>query len=573
MCIGMCVLLRPVTPAQGADNGVPPDGPSATEPTAAQPATQASAPPKESGEDQPVQPEATEEESAEKGTSENKPTEETTTEDVPPAPLELEDTEDLIVEDAGEGIPVSEVLKVRIIRSAALGSDRESDPPRYVRSMAEHANAFDLTGYEHLDWLDFGIEQRIRYEHRGNYYREDQDTGDLSVLRSRIYLGVREKFDPFRFAIEYQDSRRFGDAFDDRSNINETEILQLYGELYFPDGAGSDQPLRFRFGRMSFDAIDRRLVARNRFRNTTNSFEGIRVTLGDHTTDWQIDLFAMNPVERQTESRDRVNDDTWLYGVTGYWRGWSPYITLEPYYLFLDSDDKPPRLPSFREIAISGFNLHEVLQRRSSIRSREIHTLGLHGFGVLGQSGFDYDFDVAFQFGDVDGFSHRAFAMHAEIGYLFDLPARPRLAAWVNYASGDRDPYDGVNQRFDRMFGASHSMYGYSDLFTWENMINPTVYLSVRPAATPKLRLEAFYRAYWLASKKDAWVVPGLRDPTGDSGRFVGQGIDFRARYQIDRHAAIDFGYAHFMPGSFVSDTTADADDSDFIYLQMTMRF
>jgi hypothetical protein len=113
-------------------------------------------------------------------------------------------------------------------------------------------------------------------------------------------------------------------------------------------------------------------------------------------------------------------------------------------------------------------------------------------------------------------------------------------------------------------------MYGFSDLFTWQNMINPTVYLTVRP--DPRLRLEAFYRAYWLASKKDAWIVPGLRDTSGDSGRFVGQEIDLRLKYQLHRYVALEIGYAHFMPGNFVSGAAWDADDSDFFYVQLTAR-
>ena len=80
--------------------------------------------------------------------------------------------------------------------------------------------------------------------------------------------------------------------------------------------------------------------------------------------------------------------------------------------------------------------------------------------------------------------------MHAEIGYYIDRPSKPRIAVWINYASGDRNPNDGINQRFDRLFGASHNMYGHSDLFTWQNMINPTFYVSVRP--TERTRLEAF---------------------------------------------------------------------------------
>lgn len=210
---------------------------------------------------------------------------------------------------------------------------------------------------------------------------------------------------------------------------------------------------------------------------------------------------------------------------------------------------------------------------RRDLGKRELHTLGLHGFGLVGQSGFDYDFNFAFQFGRNEGLSHSAFAMHTEVGYTIDHESQPRFAVWVNYASGDRDPFDDRSQRFDRLYGASHTMYGYSDLFVWENMINPAFYFSIRPAATPNIRLEAFYRAYWLAAKADAWVVPGIADSTGESGSFIGQGIDMRLRYQINRNAGVMVGYAHFMPGTFVTRALPNADDSDFFYVAMTVRF
>jgi hypothetical protein len=320
---------------------------------------------------------------------------------------------------------------------------------------------------------------------------------------------------------------------------------------------------------MSFDAVDRRLVARNRFRNTTNSFQGVRVTLGESSADWEIDLFALNSVERRSESRDVVNDDEWLYGATAYWRGWSPWINLEPYYFYLDSIDRAQPL-TIGDFAANDFDVLTTIRNRPRDRKRRIHTVGLHAFGILGQSGFDYDLNAAFQFGDNGKLSHRAFALHAEMGYQFDLPVKPRIAAWLNYASGDRHPDDSVSGRFDRLFGASHSMYGYSDLHTWSNMINPTLYLSLRPLEN--VRFEAMYRAYWLASKTDAWVVPGLRDETGGSGRFVGQEIDLRVVYQASRHLAVDAGYAYFIPGSFVSRTTSPASDSHFLYLTLTMR-
>ena len=108
-------------------------------------------------------------------------------------------------------------------------------------------------------------------------------------------------------------------------------------------------------------------------------------------------------------------------------------------------------------------------------------------------------------------------------------------------------------------------------LFIWENIVNPTVYLTLRPIES--VRLEAFYRAYWLASDSDVWAPPGFGDPEGRSGSFVGQEIDLRVRHQLTRRLGLDMGYAHFMPGNFVRNTVDSADDSDFFYVQLTWRF
>ena len=114
-------------------------------------------------------------------------------------------------------------------------------------------------------------------------------------------------------------------------------------------------------------------------------------------------------------------------------------------------------------------------------------------------------------------------------------------------------------------------MYGYSDLFIWSNMVNPSLYLMTR--VIPTIRIETFYRLYWLASATDAWVVPGIRDPSGDSGRFIGQEFDLRVRHQVGRHLGLTLGYAWFVPGSFVRNAADEANQSHFVYFQFLIRF
>jgi len=421
------------------------------------------------------------------------------------------------------------------------GARNETEPPGYVRPLS----TYEGLHAEDVDWLDFGIEQRTRWEYRDDNYREADLTQDTEfLLRTRVYLGIREVLDPFRFVIEFQDSRQEGSDFPETNrDVNEADLLQAYAELYFRDALGEGRPLRFQFGRMAFDAIDRKLIARNRWRNTTNNFEGFRLQLGQQDNDWQLDFLALQPVERRLRQFDRADEERWFYGVIGAWRRWSKYATLEPYYLVLDED------------------------RKGDTADREIHTIGLHAYGPIGSTRIDYDVDGAFQFGDDGDLDHRAFAAYGELGYSFEHKWKPRLSTSILYASGDRDPNDGKAERFDRLFGAAHFLSA-TDYFTFRNNINPKLRLELRP--TKKLRIDTSYGAYWLASDSDAWPDIGRRDRTGRSGDFVGQEVELRARYQMTAWAELEIGYSHFLPGAFVKNT-GDADDSDFFYVQTTV--
>lgn len=427
--------------------------------------------------------------------------------------------------------------------SRSASTNREADRPSYVKTVGER---FGQAGF--WSGMEFGLEQRTRFEIRDDFYRANRQRDTRFLMRSRGWLGLRETLDPFRMGFEFQDSRRFGSILPtDPGDIDENDILQAFGELYFKDAAGPATPLSLRAGRMAFDVVDRRLISRNRFRNTTNAFDGFRLRIGDDQSKREFDLFAFQPVERLERRPDRPEEERWLYGMTAYLRDLSPHVTLEPYYLILDED------------------------RKENPTDRELHTIGAHAYGLIGESGFDYDLDFAFQFGQRTGGDIRAFASHTELGYRFKHAWEPRLAFIFNYASGEDDPTDSLDERFDSLFGSSHTFHGYGDLFTWENTLNPQVYLSLQPAKNT--RIEAYYRAYWNESARDGFILADIIDPAGGSGRFAGQEVDFRIRQRISSHALLDVGYAHFWPGSFVRRASGDGGDSDFFYVELTLSF
>ena len=426
--------------------------------------------------------------------------------------------------------------------SRSVSVNRVAEVPEYVRAH------WPATPY-----LDFGFESRWRYEFRQNdYASRTLDGDDAWAARSLLYVGLKEVADPLRFAIEVQDSRRFlSDRAPDPRVSDHIEPIQAITQLYFRETV-SGMPLRLSFGRMAFDAVDRRLVARNRNRNTTNTFDGFRLRLGDEALPWEVESVALRPTQRSVRGIDRINeiaDDVSMYGLLGYWRPLSPSAVIEPYWLWLDQ----------RGAAT-------LAQRRN------IHTFGAHAYGQWGgEQAWNYDVSLAAQFGDARGLRHRAFAAHGEIGYAFSAPYSPHLAGWLNYASGDRDSRDQVDNSFDPLFGATYAFYGYTGYFAWQNMLDPSLRLSIQPARS--IRCEFMYRAHWLASAQDVWARGGnRRDVTGRSGAYVGQELDTRFVWQISKHFDIDTSYAHFIPGRFVQSTGASP-DADFFQIAATVRF
>lgn len=423
------------------------------------------------------------------------------------------------------------------------GLTPETDPPRYVH----RADRTGIAAFEGMSWLDIGLEHRMRYEYRDNDFRRPaQVLDDPLLLRTRLYLGVKQRFDPFRFVLEIQDSRRYGSQFgpDDR-DVNPAEPIQAYTELYFADGAGKDRPVSIRLGRQAFEYLDRRLLARNEWRNTTNNFDGLRASLGRRANDWQLDVLALQPVRRLTSRLDQPEDSQWLTGAILDWRRWSQVATLQPYYLRLTQDGA----------------------RAASLVTRDIHTVGLRAYGVVGKSGWDWDVSGAQQFGDDGPRTHRAQALILDAGYTVTHAWKPRFSASLLYASGDRNPADGTNQRFERLFGFARPLSS-DDYIQWENLRSPKVRIEFTPL--PTVRVDAGLSAYWLASPTDRWNTTGLRDPSGASGTYLGHEFDMRVRVPVGAHVGLNVGYAHFEPGRFTRSTSGRSDPSDFVYVEVS---
>ncbi|MEQ1843562.1 MAG: alginate export family protein, partial [Verrucomicrobiales bacterium] len=267
------------------------------------------------------------------------------------------------------GFLSAEPATVTPVTTKSVAANRISSLPDYARPFDVTAGAWGFGDADIPDWLDTGLTVRNRYEFRDQDFRTPDLLSDSAMFtRSLAYIGIREILDPLRFAVEFEDSRRFFNNRTESSNeMNHAEVLQAYAELYFDD-AFNEAPLSLRFGRMAFDSVDRRLISRNRYRNTINAFDGLRVRAGADQSPFELDAFSLRPVTRSVTALDESSSESWLHGVTGYIRGWSPLLVAEPYWLLVD---------------------------QGTAQEKYLHTAGVHLFGQIPGTGWDHDWSFA----------------------------------------------------------------------------------------------------------------------------------------------------------------------------------
>ena len=424
-------------------------------------------------------------------------------------------------------------------------------------------NRYLHTGLHLPDWIDLGLEQRTRFESYDHPWRASQAIGNGQMdaqipLRSRVRFGLGGN-GPLRFLFEGQDSRSFMDNargdFRDSTTVNEFDILQLMGGLTLNNVMGTGLRTDFHFGRMTMDIGNRRLIARNAFRNTTNSFDGFHWQVSQDKT-WRLRAFLVEPVIRDFVTLDRQNDKSLFWG-TYFDSHHFPWFQLDAYYLGLN-DRRVTNVANHRTYSTFGGRLYKDPKPGEA----------------------DYEIETTWQFGNRGVTDHFAYFNHFETGYMFNVPWTPRLVFQFDYASGDRQPGDSQNEGFDTLFGARRWEYGPTGIwgpFSRTNLITPGWRLFLNP--TPSTILMVKHRVWYLAQDRDFFGNTGLRDTTGNSGTSLGHDVELQAQWAINNNLDFDVGYVHWFKGSYFNSPTILAQmpaggnkDSDYFYASIRVR-
>lgn len=412
-------------------------------------------------------------------------------------------------------------------------------------------------------------EQRTRFEHLGSDYRANA-TGDATGLSLRTLLAAQVGRGGVRVSLELEDSRAYASdgAPLNTTDVDALELLQASMTLR-REGMFSPGDVAFlRLGRFTMNVGSRRLVARSVFRNTINAFTGLellRATASD-----SLRLFAVLPVTRRPSDpvdlannrirMDREDDKALLWGAAYESAGVGGDVRLEAYVV----------------------GLVEANHAGDPSLSRRLVTPGVRMLRSPAPGRLDFELEAMLQVGtsratadsaDARDLAHRAFAGHASAGYRFRGRWAPHVALQYDYASGDRDPGDEANNRFDPLFGARAfelNASGFYGPFARSNISSPGIRAEASPNA--RLRLMAAYRLYWLASARDAWTAAKVRDASGRSGDFVGRQLEARMRVSLlPGRLTLDVGGAHLSPGMFARTAGGMSAAPMYFYSQITL--
>jgi hypothetical protein len=400
--------------------------------------------------------------------------------------------------------------------------------------------------------LSFGGQNWVRSM---NEYNSRLTAGDNNYIlnRNRVHMDLWYK-DNFRFFAEgiasFTENQDLTPLPIDRTG---PDFLNFFVDIKVADVMG--KPLYTRVGRQELTLGSQRLVSALDWANNRRTFQGVSALRnGDK---WDMTAFWLQPVIPNNQKLDWADVQQQFAGA---------WFTYRP---------KKGHAVDLYNIVYSNDNT--VAQRGVQRGNFTINTTGARYAGD--HEGFLWDVEGAMQLGRQAGNDLVAGMATAGVGYnAKDVAWNPTVWGYIDYASGDRNPRGGEVNTFNQLFPFGHYYMGWADLVGRQNIFDLNFHTYLYP--TKWLTLNIQYHNFWLASRNDAlYNVAGnisRFDPTGGSGRFVGNELDFITNFHITKHSDFLMGYSYLFAGEFLKNTapagTRSSDSSTF-FMQYNFRW
>lgn len=412
--------------------------------------------------------------------------------------------------------------------------------------------------------LDLSLEIRTRVEALDGQFRPGVVESDVALL-TRLLLAAEYDAGPIRIGGEMIDARSFFQRAGSSVSTTEVDTLEPIQAYLATD---LSERAKLIAGRFTLSLGSRRLVARNAFRNTINSFTGFQAILGDRTRG--ATLFWALPQARLPDEPDRLEDNAQaLNRERGAPRLFGAYGHAD--------------LPGTGEVQGTLLRLAERDDADILTRNRHLWTAGLRLVRLPKAGAFDWDVEGAYQWGrarqstaatDRIDRSVAAGFVHAEAGYTFRPGWQLRPAFGLDFGSGDGSSE--TFTRFDPLYSARGFDFGptsYYGALSRTNIVSPFARMDMKPDKRSDAQITA--RPLWLASATDQFAVTGVRDATGRAGKWAGVQVDARVRRTLTDTLRLAVGGLVLAKGRFLDQApnAPQTGDTHYGYVELTAGF
>lgn len=428
------------------------------------------------------------------------------------------------------------------------------------------------------EWQNSG-ETRVRYETLDGQFRSNGSGGDQGLFFRTLYH-ARIQGEQGAAGFELQDSRSYltdSGSPVSSSYINPLDFLQFYAAFPVANVSKSNYQGELILGRQTISIGSKRQIERVSYANVIKSYTGAYLQLKNQASDeWHA--LVVSPVAQRPTDRDSLLNNEIALDEEEFNRViWG---------LHFRKADAFPGLAEkiWGEVFLYGLFEWDGLGNESP--NRRYVTPGVRFYRAPTPGELHFDIEGAVRLGsrrassapaDTEDLDVLASMLIVRVGYTFDLPWQPNLAAQYYWASGDSDPHDDRFDQYERLFGSRRTDLNNTSLhgpLTPANLSAVGARLEMKPSTPSTLRLT--YSAAYLASATDAFVIGRQRDPSGQSGSFLGHVFDSRFTYTFgDKHWDFECGASLFLHGGFTQDNpqSPGTDQTRFLYTQLAYLF
>ncbi|MEM6821409.1 MAG: DUF1302 family protein [Verrucomicrobiota bacterium] len=406
-----------------------------------------------------------------------------------------------------------------------LGNEKFFDPIKYIPFNEEGDIYLSLGGQ---------ARQRVEVWNNFAFTSGNDDVFLLSRYQAHADLHVTKHVRFFAEGLysHIPDSRDLPGGTRAALDANEGELLNAFVDVFFELG---DADITLRAGRQQFYFGKQRVLSALPWANNYRKWDGFSGEI-------KYDGWTVTPFFAWTVPTDKFNFDD-IAGTSNTGNGaskiWGGYVSNKKYLDF-------------------------YYIGRSSNGNTDSHLIGALKSGKIGDTGFDYEIEGGIQFLDDSTNNDFAYMLGGHIGYTFeDFYAKPWVYTGVEVGSAS----------YDQVLPLGHAYYGYTDVLGRGNTIDWKAGLKFKPI--DKLLIKVDHHMFFREdSDASATTVAGgaFRGGATNGSSFIGNEVDVIAKYPILPYTSLLVGYSHFFAGDFIDDT-GSADDIDFFYTQLMVRF